>query len=267
MAAFLNQTTHRMLLRYHPQVGHLFVPNLRARLTNELGGYTVRTNGWGFRSNVEYRKERGDRPRILAFGDSTMAGDNGPNEIRYSDMLAEQLGAEVYNFGISGTGTDQHLLAYREVAKDIEADLVILAVQLDAIRRVQATARESIDRTTGRRIMVPKPYFTLEGGELELHNVPVPKTRPDAPPPRDWRDQGSFVKKQLWSLAQDPRLNAVRSAVRRHAPRVQSEIYRIAGFQPYPDYLSEDTPGWQLLEAILRLPCSVKCASCLNASA
>src|SRR5262252_8618642 len=114
MTAFLSETTHRMLLRYHPTIGHLFVPNQRARLSNELGGYTLVTNGAGFRSNWEFPHARGARPRILAFGDSTMAGDNGPNEIRYSDRLGELLGAEVFNFGVTGTGTDQHLLIHRE---------------------------------------------------------------------------------------------------------------------------------------------------------
>ena len=50
MAAFLSETTHRMLLRYHPSIGHLFVPNQRARLLNELGGYTVVTNAAGLLS-------------------------------------------------------------------------------------------------------------------------------------------------------------------------------------------------------------------------
>ena len=253
MTAFLSESTHRMLLRYHPTLGHLFVPNQRARLMNEVGGYTVVTNSAGFRSDIEFKRERGDRPRILAFGDSTMAGDNGPNSIRYMDCVGERLGAEVYNFGVSGTGTDQPLLVLREYAKGIEADLIVLAVQVDAIRRVQASSRESIDRTTGHRIMASKPYFSLDGGGLRLNNVPVPMTRPSANGGATGVNHApGALRGALWALAQDARLESVRKSVRSKAPRLQSEFYRMAGFQPYREYLSEETPGWKLLEAIIR---------------
>jgi carbamoyltransferase len=93
----LQQSTHRMLICYHPIIGHLFVPNLRARLPNELGGCFVVTNSLGFRSDFEFAKARGGKPRILMFGDSYTAGDNCSNEERYSDQLARMLDAEVYN--------------------------------------------------------------------------------------------------------------------------------------------------------------------------
>jgi len=35
----LKQTTHRMLVKYHDKVGHIFVPNQKARLANEEQGY------------------------------------------------------------------------------------------------------------------------------------------------------------------------------------------------------------------------------------
>ena len=241
---------HRMVLRYHPTIGHLFVPNQYARLANESGGYALVTNGAGFRSDCEFVARKGDRPRILAFGDSTLAGDNGPNGDRYSERLGELLDAEVYNFGVSGTGTDQHLLILRECAKQVEGDLILLAVQVDAIRRVQASDRESIDRVTGSRVMVPKPYFTLEADGLGLHNVPVPKTRPPATtdPGRHANAAGGALQR----LALGRRLRSVRTLLRERAPHAQAEMYRLAGFTPYPEYDSDATPGWRLLEAIIR---------------
>ena len=43
--------TYRQIFCYNKNIGHLFVPNLNARIINEKGGYYVRTNSLGFRSN------------------------------------------------------------------------------------------------------------------------------------------------------------------------------------------------------------------------
>src|SRR5215467_451059 len=37
----LRQSTHRTVLRHDPEIGHLFVPNLVARIPSERGGYFV----------------------------------------------------------------------------------------------------------------------------------------------------------------------------------------------------------------------------------
>ena len=50
----LQQTTHRMVVRYHPEVGHLYVPNLKARIPDENGGHFVVTNSAGFCSSTEF---------------------------------------------------------------------------------------------------------------------------------------------------------------------------------------------------------------------
>src|SRR5579864_4555151 len=124
----LHQSTHRMMVQYHPAIGHIYVPNLRARLWNETGGYFVTTNSLGFRSDIEFESKLRGRRRILMFGDSYTAGDNCANQDRYSDQLARMADAEVYNFGLSGSSTDQHLLLYREFGRSIEQDLVVICV-------------------------------------------------------------------------------------------------------------------------------------------
>ena len=60
------------------------------------------------------------------YGDSYAAGDNVANEDCYPDRLSAISGAEVYNYGVSGTGTDQHLLIHRKFGWDVEADLVMV---------------------------------------------------------------------------------------------------------------------------------------------
>lgn len=248
----LKQTTHRMLVKYHDQVGHIFVPNQKARLTNEEQGYYVVTNSSGFRSDFEFKTSKGDRPRILMFGDSFTAGDDCSNADRYSDQLAAMLNAEVYNYGMPGSGTDQHLLINREFAKDVDADLIVVCVQVDSMKRIQVSERESIDRITGQRVMVPKPYFLLEDGELKLQNVPVPKERPvieNEPKPAD---DENFTDRVLNWYRKNKGMKKVREIVRDKFSKSQSDIYRLCGLQPYPDFKSADTNGWQLMEAIVK---------------
>lgn len=253
----LNQVTHRMIIQYHPYIGHLFVPNLEARLPNELGGYFVKTNSWGFRSDWEFRREKSERPRILFFGDSYTAGDQCENHERFSERVGELLDAEVYNFGLSGSGTDQHVLIQEHFAKDIEADLIVLCVQVDSIRRIQVSHRESIDRVTGKKVWVPKPYYQLRDGELILHHVPVPLERPtvhvlDATSTRNGKVASGLLDGLLGYYRKAPRLEPVRRIVRSQLPRVQSEVYRMCDLQPYKDYRSAGEPGWQLMEAIIQ---------------
>jgi len=252
----LYQSTHRMLVRYHPVIGHLYVPNLKARLPNEMGGYFMVTNSLGFRSDVEFEPQKRGRPRILMFGDSYTAGDNCVNADRYSDQLARMLGAEVYNYGLSGSGTDQQLLIYREFARNVERDLVVICVQIDGMRRIQASHRESIDRLSRERLLVPKPYFTLDDGKLTLHNVPVARERPQAgtietKTTSASRDSDGWREAALKMYRENPRLAQVRRWARSDLARLKSEAYRLSGVQPYPDFKSEDTPGWKLMRAIL----------------
>ena len=65
--------THRRIFCYNRNIGHLFVPNINARIIHESGGYYVRTNSLGFRSNNEFKEKKGNKPRILSFGDSNTA--------------------------------------------------------------------------------------------------------------------------------------------------------------------------------------------------
>jgi carbamoyltransferase len=262
----LRSSTHRTILRHHPEIGHLFVPNLNARIPSERGGYFVRTNSLGFRSDREFVKARrdtewergtGDRPRILFFGDSVTAGDGCGNEERFSDRVGEALGAEVYNYGLSGSGTDQQLLLFEHFARDVEADLIVLGVWVENIERIKVGFRESIDRATGKHLLVPKPYFTLDPGGLVLHNVPVPTERPSASTVDERQYQARvpsrlrMIFRALRAYRTDPRLAGVRRLTDRYLPSLRSQILRLSGFQPYRDYQHPATGAWPLMKAIL----------------
>jgi hypothetical protein len=71
--------TFRQIFRYDKDIGHQFISNLNARIINENGGYYVRTNSLGFRSDIEFKTEKNNKSRILFFGDSNTASDGVSN--------------------------------------------------------------------------------------------------------------------------------------------------------------------------------------------
>jgi len=253
----LSHSTHRMIIRHHPRIGHLFVPNLNARIPNECGGYYVCTNALGFRSDAQFVPRRGGRPRVLFFGDSITAADGCSNHERFAELTGEALGAEVFNYGLSGSGTDQQLLIFEEFGKNVEADLIVLGVFVENIERVKVAYRESIDRASGQHVLVPKPYFTLEGGDLRLHNVPVPLERLKVGGVDAERYQAKVPArlKQVFRLLHiyrnDPRLAGVRRFAGKRLPGLRSQILRHVGFQPYPDYKTPERGAWPLMRAII----------------
>jgi lysophospholipase L1-like esterase len=180
---------------------------------------------------------------VLLFGDSYTAGDGVSNGSRYGDLLERFVpGIEVYNYGLPGTGTDQHYLVYADVAPRIEHDLVIIAVLVENIRRVVAHYR-LFENAEGANVALAKPYFTLDANDhLSLHNVPVPPEQVslDALPPEERQhvDRGGD-------------LPLVRRALNLLGPGVKSLLQSAIGQNPLPAYDSADDPAWRLMRAIL----------------
>ena len=216
----------RQLFTYHPVVGYHFVAGLTARVLHESGGYFVRINQAGFRSDREFlpHKRPGTR-RVLLFGDSFTAGDGVPNQQRYGDLLETMVSdLEVFNYGLSASGPDQQYLAYREFAKDIEHDLVILAIHVDNVRRVAAQYMPHLDEG-GTTAVWAKPHFELVDGELVLRNVPVPRLGIAR------SDLGPELSEALRSFKQRGRADPAAD--------------------PIPEYEDVSDPGWSVLRAIL----------------
>jgi carbamoyltransferase len=244
----------RKTIEHHPVIGHIFVPRVKARIPHEGGGYLIATNRSGFRCAHEFvgRKAEGKR-RVLLFGDSFTAGDGVSNGYRFGDHLEKAIdGLEVYNFGLPGTGTDQHYLAYREFAREVEHDLLVVAVFVENIRRVGSRYRWAFT-PEGDKKLYAKPFYTLEGGELRLGGVPVPK---GALPPSeiDGLDDGHIAKferfprlKQAWRrLREHPRVGKVLEDY-----RVKERLQRLTGYQPVPEWDDPDDPSVKTTVAIL----------------
>src|SRR5262249_13406504 len=131
-----------------------------------------------------------------------------------------------------------------------------LCVNVENIERIKARHRESIDRVTGARVLVPKPYFVLDGGRLHLNQVPVPLQRPivgtgyvdpdgEAPDHQltGWLN-GLARRAPIFS-------DRVRHLLETRLLRARGALLRSVGFQPHSDYRSPQSEGWKLMQAIV----------------
>src|SRR5262249_39227567 len=134
-------------------------------------------------------------------------------------------------------------------------------VYVENIERNTVAFRESIDRFTKRRVLIPKPYFTLNDGALVLHHVPVPIDRPFVGESTEREVQSldrkdadplqTLIYKPLQRVKGHKGLEAVRAGVKKHLPWLMPAVLKRTGYQPRPDYLSPATEGWRLMRAIL----------------
>lgn len=231
---------NRAQYEYHPTIGYKFIAGLKSRVQHEGGGYFVKTNNYGFRSDQDYIPEKGTKKRILVFGDSFTAGDGVSNKFRYTDLLQESLtDTEVYNFGLPGSGTDQQYLLYKEYAPQFDHDLLIISVLVENIRRVNAHFRYYLD--AGKEVKVwQKPYFELNNGELILHNTPV------NPSPIRLNELNEEEKSRVDTGG---KFETLRKLVKRFG--LKELLQKIVRFQPVPDFNRASNPEWLLMKAIL----------------
>lgn len=234
----------RQFFEYHPIYAYRFIPEQKVRVPHEAGGYLLRTNAQGFRCNHDFTPQRnGEKRRILLFGDSFTAGDGVSNGKRYGDLLEELVpNCEVYNFGLSGSGTDQQYLIYQHDAREraIEHDLMVIGVLVENIRRVAAKYRTFTDEKGVEKVYA-KPYFELEvqdGCEHPvLHGVPVPKE----PLSSDAVDAGAIDR--------GGRFHQIRGMINRLG--LKEAAQRLTSYQPLPHYNDPNKHEWRLMRAIL----------------
>lgn len=234
---------HRQIFEYHPLIGYRFIPRLKARIAHEGGGYLLKVNGQGFRCDHDFIAEK--KPgvfRVLLFGDSYTAGEGVSNDKRYGDLLEKAFpNVEVFNFALPGTGTDQQYLVFREFAKKIQADLIVIAVLVENIRRNPAHFRLWHDEATGKDLLYAKPYFELHGQRLDLHNTPVPKKA---------MEQKFLTAADKQFVDSGGRFAFLRNTVLRLG--LGDVAQKVSGYQPVPEYDSSENPAWQLMQMILK---------------
>ena len=235
----------RQIHEYHPIIGYRFIPQIAVRLQHEGGGYLVRTNGAGFRCDHEVtQKKPANSFRVLLFGDSFTAGDGVSNPYRYGDILESLFPSlQILNFGLSGTGMDQQYLIFREFAKHLDYDLLLISPLVENIRRNVSRYRLSLSREEGNRVYVAKPYFELSDGVLQLRNVPVPKGQ---------FEESDLTAEDLKHVDVGGPNQKARAFVNSYLKPLKPLIQTVSSYQPVPSYDRPDSPDWLLTKEILR---------------
>ncbi len=160
----------RNIFRHDPDIGFSFIPNLKARLMMDGGGYLMQTDSLGFRN--DHFNQNSDH--ILFTGDSYLAGDGVSNKFRFTNIFSKQTGIPVYNLGLSGTGTGQQFLLYKKYASQISHKALVICIQLENIRRICSKYRIYYN-SKGEMMCFQKPFFALNGDSIDTQNIPVPK--------------------------------------------------------------------------------------------
>ncbi len=239
----------RQLFKYHPVIGYTFIPNIKARVNHEGGGYLIHANSNGFRCKHEFIKEKKKNTfRILFFGDSFTAGDGVSDGFRYTDLLENDLeDTEIFNFGLSGTGVDQQYLIFKEFAKDLDYDLVVICPMLENIKRNIVRFRPHVSHT-GNNLFMQKPYFKINKiDDIELKNIPVPKksiTLEHLPKSEKNKLSGSM-------LGINGGNNLLRIFVKMLSRKQKDFVQKIIKHDPIKSYNSTSNSDWILMKAIL----------------
>lgn len=148
-------------LGYIPRPGYAETDNAwNTRVT--LGAHGVRSNG-----NTR-ASDAGDRPVVLAVGDSFVFGDEVSDHETWPAHLERLLGRGVINAGVFGYGIDQAILRAERMSGEFDVETLIVGFIPDDIVRTEFSVRSG----------AAKPYFTIEEGNLVRQNDPVPDIRP-----------------------------------------------------------------------------------------
>jgi hypothetical protein len=134
----------------------------RPGAVSSIEGQRTTINVQGYRGAVHPHERTPGRPRLLVLGDSVAFGFGVADGETFSADL-ERGGYEVVNLAVPGYGTDQALLRLEREGLAYRPDVVLLhfCLQNDFV--------DNLSTTYFYDGLHPKPYFTLEEGELVPH--------------------------------------------------------------------------------------------------
>lgn len=152
---------------YDPLLGWAGTPNATGTFEWLDCRHHVRQNRFGWRGPA-YEPGSAPRPRLAVLGDSFVWGFGVEEDEIFTRVFEKASPApiEVVNMGVSGYGTDQELLAWRERGREWRPQRVLIGI---------TAYTDLYDNIFADRDGYPKPFFRLgPGGALTLANVPVP---------------------------------------------------------------------------------------------
>lgn len=153
-----------VLFRHDPKLGWFPIPNSRVRFKGSRA-VLVANNSQGFRAQEQYPTSR---PGIAFLGDSFVWGYDAEASERFTEKLQERHPEwNIFNFGVSGYGTDQEYLLLQELFDAYKPRIVFL---------IFCTETDDIDNCSNVRYGgYYKPYCTVVSNRLTLNGIPVPR--------------------------------------------------------------------------------------------
>ena len=113
-----------------------------------------------------------DGSPLLALGDSFTEGDEVADQETWPSYLQQSVGRTVVNAGVSGFGLDQIVLQAQRAVPTVHPGLIVVSFIANDLRRNELS----------RVWTLPKPYFELTNGVLELHPPATPSAACDSMP-------------------------------------------------------------------------------------
>ncbi len=164
-----NVIVTRNPLRYHETLGWVSGPADKPRehfdsSIVQLGNHWFRSNGHGQRAPASLSPKE---DWILAIGDSYPYGDTVTDEKSWPAVLERILNRKVVNGAVCGYGLDQMYIRAKELIPELRPTKLVLGLLPESLYKTEYDELSS----------AAKPYFTLNGNELVLRNVPVPKPK------------------------------------------------------------------------------------------
>jgi hypothetical protein len=160
----LSEDERSLMYRYDRSLGWFPAPNTRALLFASRA-FGVTNNSEGFRDPEHVANSK---PGIVFLGDSFVWGYDVEAAERFTDKLrAKHPEWNVFNFGVSGYGTDQEYILLHRWFDDYKPRVVFLLF-------CEETDHED-NSSNVRYGGFYKPYCVIVGNRLELKGIPVPR--------------------------------------------------------------------------------------------
>lgn len=192
-----------------PQSGNHTV----GKLAQVRGEWQINNFGWN--SEIEYRQELTNRPRIAIIGDSFVAALHLDVEDSMPGQLRRQIGDEVdvYSFGTSGAPMSQYLQMSRYVNRNFNPDLLVFNV-------VDNDFDSSLCEVS--RLLGMMCLENADGRVIESEIVPYTPSKI-----RRWARKSSLIRYVFLNLNLETRF-------RRTVPEPQTRIGAPVGSPPVP---------------------------------
>jgi hypothetical protein len=194
--------------RFDHELG--WVPRANVTRDEKDNHYLVHQNQFGLRGpdDIQLQKTSG-RKRVLVLGDSYVWGVGASQEELFAAPEVHGTNDELINCGVSGYGTDQEYLFYLLKGQKFDVDQVMLAF----------TPYNDVENNlNGKQYSYLKPYFTLNGGQLVLHNDHVRYSAVDT------FFRNANRESRVWNLANQGIHGLINTLLRKQQKHLETDV-------------------------------------------